>query len=221
MFDRGTFWMLILARFFLIKECIQILSTENYNFNYYRGQREGKWETIPSAFRNIINDNGSDYYLEFENIYKDIYKKFPEKIEYIEFPKNKSSNAYNDIIRKRGQQLSLLQHYELYTPLLDITSNPYIALLFMTNGELNEPQLEFYDISQSPLFMEPVKNQLNNRILAQKGAFLNYEMLLSKDKNGNTLNFYLIANIFTLKFIQIKHFLINHSYLHKKVFRDF
>ena len=35
--------------------------------------------------------------------------------------------------------------------------------------------------------MEPVKNQLNNRILAQKGAFLNYEMLLSKNKNGITL----------------------------------
>ena len=181
--DKKSGWSV----FFLIKECIQVLSTENYNFNYYRGQREGKWETIPSAFRNITNDNGSYYYLEFENIYKDIYKKFPEKIEYIEFPKNKSSNEYNDIIRKRGQQLSLLQHYELYTPLLDITSNPYIALLFMTNGELNEPQLEFYDISQSPLFMEPVKNQLNNRILAQKGAFLNYEMLLSKDKNGSTL----------------------------------
>lgn len=181
--DKKSGWSV----FFLIKECIQILSTGNYNFNYYRGQREGKWETIPSAFRNITNDDGYYYYSEFENIYKDIYKKFPEKIDYIEFPKNKSSNKYNDIIRKRGQQLSLLQHYELYTPLLDITSNPYIALLFMTNGELNEPQLEFYDISQNPLFMEPVKNQLNNRILAQKGAFLNYEMLLSKDKNGNTL----------------------------------
>lgn len=181
--DKKSGWSV----FFLIKECIQILSTENYNFNYYRGQREGKWKTIPSAFRNRNNDDGIDYYLEFENIYKDIYKKFPEKIEYIKFPENKSSNDYNDIIRKRGQQLSLLQHYELYTPLLDITSNPYIALLFMTNGELNEPQLEFYDISNSPLFMEPVKTQLNNRILAQKGAFLNYEMLLSKNKNGNTL----------------------------------
>ena len=57
----------------------------------------------------------------------------------------------------------------------------------MTNGQLEEPQLELYDISQSPLFMEPIKTQLNSRILAQKGAFLNYEMLLSKTKSGITL----------------------------------
>ena len=184
--DKKSGWSV----FFLIKECIQLLSTGDFNFNYYRGQRKGEWETIPSAFRNIINDTGSDYYLEFENIYKDIYKKFPEKIKYIPFPEydlSKNYNEYNDLIRKRGEQLSLLQHYELYTPLLDITSNPYIALLFMTNGQLEEPQLEFFDISQSPLFMEPVKTELNNRILAQKGAFLNYEMLLSKNQNGTTL----------------------------------
>lgn len=184
--DKESGWSV----FFLIKECIQLLSTGDFNFNYYRGQRKGEWETIPSAFRNIINATGSDYYLEFENIYKDIYKKFPEKVKYIPFPEpdlSKNYNEYNNLIRKRGEQLSLLQHYELYTPLLDITSNPYIALLFMSNGQLEEPQLEFYDISQSPLFMEPVKTELNNRILAQKGAFLNYEMLLSKNKNGTTL----------------------------------
>lgn len=173
--------------FFLIKECIQRISNEKCEFKYYRGQRNGKWDTIPSAFREIMNDDCKNYHLEFENIYEDIYIKFPEKIKYIKFPQTGSSDEYNDLIRERGQQLSLLQHYELYTPLLDITSNPYIALLFMTNGKLEEPQLELYDISQSPLFMEPIRTQLNNRILAQKGAFLNYEMLLSKNKAGDTL----------------------------------
>lgn len=181
--DKNFGWSI----FFLIKECIQLLSSEKFHFNYYRGQRKGEWDTVPSAFRNVMNDKGVEYYLEFETIYKDVYKKFPEKIKYIKFPEIESSDDYNDLIRKRGQQLSLLQHYELYTPLLDITSNPYIALLFMTNGQLEEPQLELYDISQSPLFMEPIKTQLNSRILAQKGAFLNYEMLLSKTKSGITL----------------------------------
>ena len=87
----------------------------------------------------------------------------------------------------RGQQLALLQHYELYTPLLDITSNPFVALLFMINGELDNPKLEFYDISDTKLFMEPEKTKLNNRILAQKGAFLNFEMLLSKVGKNTSL----------------------------------
>ena len=173
--------------FFLIKECIQRISNEICEFKYYRGQRNGKWDTIPSAFRDIMNDDCKNYHSEFENIYEDIYIKFPEKIKYIKFPKTGSLDEYNDLIRERGQQLSLLQHYELYTPLLDITSNPYIALLFMTSGKLEEPQLELYDISKSPLFMEPIRTQLNNRILAQKGAFLNYEMLLSKTEEGVTL----------------------------------
>lgn len=182
--DKGTGWSI----FFLIKELIQFLSSKPLNFNYYRGQRNGKWKTLPSAFRNIENDSSVEYYLEFENIYKEIYQKYPEKISYYKFPETSEIEVYNNSICERGQQLSLLQHYELYTPLLDITSNPYIALLFMTNGELIEPQLEFYDVSNTPLFMEPIKSQLNNRIFAQKGAFLNYEMLLSKnDKNDTVL----------------------------------
>ena len=90
------------------------------------------------------------------------------------------SDDCKEKMKRRGEQLALLQHYELYTPLLDITSNPFIALLFMISGQLNEPQLEFYDISDTLLFMDPDKTELNNRILAQKGAFLNFEMLLSK-----------------------------------------
>ena len=126
------------------------------------------------------------YYIEFENIYQDIYNRFPEKIKYVKFPELNNKD-YNKLISERGHQLSLLQHYELYTPLLDITSNPYKALLFMTNGQLEEPQLELYDVSKTLLFMKPIKNQLNTRIVAQEGAFLNYEMLLSMTKSNCTL----------------------------------
>lgn len=174
--DKDSGWSI----FFLIKECIQILSRDEFNFKYYRGQRNGSWKTVPSAFRDISNDKGTVYCEEFEDIYKEIHKKFPEKINYIEFPEMDLSDDCKEKMKRRGEQLALLQHYELYTPLLDITSNPFIALLFMISGQLNEPQLEFYDISDTLLFMDPDKTELNNRILAQKGAFLNFEMLLSK-----------------------------------------
>ena len=45
--------------FFLIKECIQLLSEDEFNFDYYRGQRDGSWKTIPSAFRDVTNDLGN------------------------------------------------------------------------------------------------------------------------------------------------------------------
>lgn len=181
--DKNSGWSV----FFLIKECIQILSRDDFHFNYYRGQRIGKWKTIPSAFRDYMNIRGDIYHDKFEDIYKEIHRKFPEKIRYIEFPQMELSDECSTIMYARGQQLALLQHYELYTPLLDITSNPFVALLFMINGELDDPKLELYDISDTKLFMEPEKSELNNRILAQKGAFLNFEMLLSKVGKNTSL----------------------------------
>lgn len=181
--DKNSGWSI----FFLIKECIQILSRDEFNFNYYRGQRRGEWKTIPSAFRDLVNIHGDLYSDEFEDIYKEVHRKFPEKIEYVEFPQMVISDKCSRIMQARGQQLALLQHYELYTALLDITSNPFVALLFMTNGEMDDPKLEFYDVSDTKLFIEPEKTELNNRVLAQKGAFLNFEMLVSKDEKNTSL----------------------------------
>lgn len=181
--DKNSGWSI----FFLIKECIQILSSDEFHFNYYRGQRRGEWKTIPSAFRDLVNIHGDLYSDEFEDIYKEIHRKFPEKIEYVEFPQMRRSDECSRIMQARGQQLALLQHYELHTALLDITSNPFVALLFMTNGDMDDPKLEFYDVSDTKLFMEPEKTELNNRILAQKGAFLNFEMLVSKVKRNTSL----------------------------------
>lgn len=175
--------------FFLIKECIQIFSRDEFGYNYYRGQRNGDWETIPSVFRNYVNEKGEEYYSEFEDIYQEIHKRYPDKISYIDFPVVALTEDFQEQMRRRGQELALLQHYDLYTPLLDITSNPYIALLFMTNGKLNNPQLEFYNISKTPLFMQPDESNQNSRIRAQRGAFLNYELLLSMtQKNKNVLD---------------------------------
>lgn len=86
--------------------------------------------------------------------------------------------------------MSILQHYGLKTALLDITKNPYIAMLFMicdNKQKINEPTLYLFRIndridSKSTLFTEVKKSHINKQIDAQKGAFLNYEKML--DFNG-------------------------------------
>ena len=76
------------------------------------------------------------------------------------------------------------------TPLIDITSNPFIAMQFMlSSDELDIPRLEFYKINEgeSTLFSSVRKMNKNKRIRAQKGAFLNYDNLYPhlKIENGH------------------------------------
>lgn len=124
------------------------------------------------------------YINNFERIYRKLAYEFPEKINYTEF-----NGA--DCITNREYDLSLLQHYGLKTALLDITKNPYIAMLFMIKEnirEYTEPTLYLFNINEllekdETLFTEVRKNKTNERILAQKGAFLNYEKTLLKNNN--------------------------------------
>lgn len=93
-------------------------------------------------------------------------------------------------IEERESQLSLLQHYGLKTSLLDITSNPYIALLFMLSesfDEYKEPSLFMFKIDENYdgndyLFTDVRKDIINERIIAQKGAFLNFDKLCFNKK---------------------------------------
>ena len=156
--------------FYLLKELITELKLNK--FNYFRGQREN-WDTIPGVFRKKQNRDGYDLYSKFEQVYKNIAQEFPEELEYISLDQNKE----NDI---RTNQLAILQHYGLPTSLLDITENPYIAMLFMLSEEtpIFDPQLEAYAIdvdSETSIVSFVNKYRKNKRIKAQKGAFLNYE----------------------------------------------
>ena len=158
--------------FYLLKELITELKLNK--FNYFRGQREN-WDTIPGVFRKKQNRDGYDLYSKFEQVYKNIAQEFPEELEYISLDQNKE----NDI---RTNQLAILQHYGLPTSLLDITENPYIAMLFMLSEEtpIFDPQLEAYAIdvdSETSIVSFVNKYRKNKRIKAQKGAFLNYERL--------------------------------------------
>lgn len=137
--------------FYLYKELIQtfeILYDDTSTTNYYRGQAND-WPMKAGLLRNDIID---DLKKEFENIYEDM--------------------AY-------------LQHYGLRTTLIDITENPFIALLFLTSNSqvFNNATLDMYNInpkihSEQNLFSRVKMISKNKRIIAQKGAFFNFEKLL-------------------------------------------
>lgn len=165
--------------FYLYKELLQRFTSNEFGFNYFRGQSVNK-PLLPGIMRDEV---GKSYINNFERIYRKLAYEFPEKINYTEF------NG-DDCITSRECDLSLLQHYGLKTALLDITRNPYIAMLFMIKENIRdyiEPTLYLFNINErlekdETLFTEVRKNQTNERILAQKGAFLNYEKTILKNK---------------------------------------
>lgn len=163
--------------FYLLKELLQLFNEEiELNFNYYRGQSQS-WLSLPGILRE--NTNG-ELVKNFEQEYKRIAYNYPKELKYIEYsPENRI---------ERSENLSILQHYGMKTSLLDITKNPFIALLFMVSetskNSMEKPCIEFYDIDEEVhhekhLFIRVSKDSNNKRIEAQKGAFLNFDHLIS------------------------------------------
>lgn len=157
--------------FYLYKELLQTLTGDELNFNYFRGQSD-KNELLPGALRYSKN---SDYIRDFEGLYRRLSYEFPDIINYVSMSESN--------IAERETNLSVLQHYGLKTALLDITKNPYIAMLFMLRENIDEyrsPTLYLFKINDKEfdnptLFSEVRKSHTNERIIAQKGAFLNFE----------------------------------------------
>ncbi|WP_323058312.1 FRG domain-containing protein [Limosilactobacillus reuteri] len=180
--------------FYVYKEIFQII-TENVTnrFNYFRGQNKD-WDLLPGIYRGDLDDA---FISNYDQIYEDIAKEYPENLKYIPFDDNLEQ------IEKRANQLAYLQHYGYRTSLLDITKNPFIALQFMLKGcTLDEwyPNT-FYAFAIDPrkhernnIFMSTMKGKNNNRIKAQFGAFLNFDRLYKIVESG-------IQKIPTLKII--------------------
>ncbi|VDG17551.1 hypothetical protein [Lactobacillus brevis] [Lactiplantibacillus mudanjiangensis] len=162
--------------FYLYKELIQQLvqSEDDVNFNYFRGQFD-KWPLEPSLFR---TDTKQKFQQNYDNIYSNIAKEYPDKIKYIPYTKERAG--------ERAEQLAMLQHYGMRTSLLDITKNPFIAMQFMSLGKIsNSPHINTLDMyyideerhAENNIFVSVIKSNLNKRIKAQKGAFFDFDYL--------------------------------------------
>lgn len=96
--------------------------TSRGSTRFYRGQREKSWCLNPAIYRKAEdNDNGDNNGLvKYESqIFSETISNFPEEF----------SNCENPF-----EQLVKMQHYSVPTRLLDITTNPLVALFFACQG---------------------------------------------------------------------------------------
>lgn len=149
-----------------------------FKYNYFRGYSNNKHDAIPAVFRNRTyhgEKNSDQFYSKFEGLYQKIAREYPEELEY-------DSSIGSS---KRNDAFSRLQHYGFGTCLLDMSRNPYTALLFMIDGEdFHTPKFELFEIEEEKhrdnnIVYLPEKFQKNKRLIAQNGAFLHYEKLYS------------------------------------------
>lgn len=163
--------------FYLYKEIIQIL--KEIGFNYFRGQNDD-WELVPSVLRyNLYKDDVSQ---KFALEYKKISEKF-ENIKYYDLEELKNTETdMTGFFEKRNTELGILQHYGFPTPLLDITQNPYVALLFMCSDSHNNNGSKRFDAfnideerhSKNNIFSLSYIDKRNKRINVQRGEFLDF-----------------------------------------------
>lgn len=149
----------------------KIESRKGYTL-FYRGHSDESYESIPSVFRKIENDNSTGFFSDQEDtLFKNMVMQCPQ--EFI--------GCYSTL-----EYLVKMQHYGLPTRLLDLTTNPLVALYFACcshygkggkNGEIlvyevPNQDVKFFNSDTAAVIGNLAKMPRNFEYQKDKGRFL-------------------------------------------------
>ncbi|MDM1063303.1 FRG domain-containing protein [Empedobacter falsenii] len=113
-----------------INEFLRIIhKTENFENNWYRGQRFSEYQLEPSLFRDKEEVITGDGYIQFRS-YKFKDEEGALKTFKKEYSKLNDTKGFDEI-----HFLYLMQHHDIRTRLLDFSLNPLIALYFSVEAK--------------------------------------------------------------------------------------
>ena len=171
----------------------------HYNDYIFRGQADREWKLESSLTRAIRNTHASA---------SDKDVRFAVDKHFDLFKRSIRGRSNFDLIAASDDIVwSLGQHFGLYTPLLDWSRSPYVALFFSFFGPCNSGRRTLWAICEEhiPVFwpkrcaeerlriVEPLSHD-NPRLVSQNGLFLDIpvgksadEMIFSKKEINNNI----------------------------------
>lgn len=199
-----------------------IISDDNSETIWYRGQRNVNWGLVPKLFRQYSNNN--DFYSKYIQAYENFRAKAYESIEF---------SSVN--INTEADWIAFMQHYLIPTQFLDWTEQLLTALYFTLENYFNST--EICPFLKSPILetceKEKVENSYHNDMVIYvlnparmnrmlHGEFNNDNFIspipnLSIKYNAQKYKDYLLPNKSTVTIENIKSFVATYKDINNKL----